>query len=241
MTPLPDRTGAQIQAIRDGAPFAYSRWSDGEWSCLLGRSGHNQAGMPYSAPLRKDLTAVLLSRPDYDLGLSEAVIHPTRPKRLTLAVEVPAWLAEHGLDDLPWVDADGFYRRSLAGTLGPFVAALATRQVVLVGPSYFDDLRLFPVVEHVLVPPRMRHEREIARLTRQTLAALRDWPGSVVAISAGMSANVLIDRVHAAMPEATLIDCGSLWEPYIGRSVRRYHAAVLARERVSPTLQRGAA
>lgn len=225
---MTDRVDAYIQALLDRQPFAFSRWGDGEWCCLLGRPGHNKAGMPYSAPLRADLTAVLVSRPTYDLGLSESVVHPTRPKRLSLRSEVPAWLEAHGLT-LPWVEADGLYRRSLAGTLDPFVAALSSRQVILVGPSYFSGLRLFPVVAHVLVPPRMHHEHEIKRLVRQTLAALRDFPGSVIAISAGMSANVLIDRVYAVRPEATLIDCGSLWEPYLGRIVRRYHKTVLAR------------
>jgi hypothetical protein len=227
---MTDRVDAYIQALHARTPFAFSRWGDGEWACLLGRPGHNKAGMPYSAPLREDLTAVLLSRPAYDLGLSSSVVAPTRAKRLSLRTEVPAWLAAHGLT-LPWVDADGLYRRSLAGTLVSFVAALASRQVILVGPTYFSGLRLFPVVGHIVVPPRMVHEHEIARLTRATLAALHDWPGAVVAISAGMSANVLIDRVHAARRDATLIDCGSLWEPYLGRVVRKYHTAIVARLR----------
>jgi hypothetical protein len=232
--PLLDRTDAQIQAIRDGTPFAFSRWGDGEWSCLLGRQGHNAAGMPYSAATRADLTAVLESHPAYEMGLSESVVHP-RGMHRAMETAVPAWFCAHRVS-IPWVGADGLADRSMAGTLGPFVEALRTREAVLVGPSYFSNLRFFPVVAQVVVPPRMRHEDEIARLVRQTLAALQEWPGSVVAISAGMSANVLIDRVHAVRPEATLIDCGSLWEPYLGRAVRKYHVAVVAREQRRPTV-----
>lgn len=234
---LVDRTDMQIEAIRAGQGLAFSRWGDGEWSCIMGRQGHNKAGMPYSAALRRDLIGVLNSVPTYDIGLAASVILGRNAARRQLAAEVSAWLDSRGAW-LKWVDADGLARRSMAGDLHPFIAALATRQVVLVGPNYLRELGLFPVAARVAVPPRMRHEEEIDRLLRETAAALAARPRAVVAISAGMTANVLIDRLRPVYPAAALVDCGSLWEPYTGRICRRYHVAVVAREQARCTLGR---
>lgn len=231
---LHDPTERQVRAISAGEPVVFSRWGDGEWSCILGRPGHNKAGMPYSAPLREDLTGILRSRPSYPIGLADSVIHGRSSYHRRLAVEVEAWIAAH--PGLPWVDADGLARRSMAGELRPVVAALATRQVIMVGPDYLQELRLFPTVAHIHVPPRMRHEEHVARLVEETASQLARWPTAVVTISAGMTANVLVDRLAPAYPLASLLDCGSLWEPYTGRIVRHYHTAVVAREQRSPTV-----
>jgi hypothetical protein len=50
----------------------------------------------------------------------------------------------------------------------------------------------------------------------------------VVAFSAGMVSNLLIHELSGR--EATLIDFGSVWDPYVGLATRNYHAAILQRE-----------
>jgi len=224
--PRPDRFDAYLQALQTRVPFALSRWGDGEWQCLLGHQGANCDGQPYTLALRRDLIAVLRDRPRYDLGLQGFALQ-------RLGDAIAAWLDREGMD-VSWVDADSLARRSRDGRLAPFVYALAARDVVLVGPAYLRMLALFPVVAHVEVPARAVHEDVLERLVRETAAAIAAWPEAVVAISAGMSANVVVHRLHASSPAATLLDCGSLWEPYVGRVTRTYHRAVMAARAQAP-------
>ena len=231
---LRDPTTQQIQDIQAGRPVVFSRWGDGEWSCILGRPGHNKAGMPYSAPLRRDLTAVLTSPSSYPMGLCDSVIHGRSEYHRIMAEEVAAWIEAHAV--VSWVAGDGIYQLSLEGRLRPFIEALATRTVIMVGPDYLRELRLFPMAGHVRVPARMRHEDHVDRLVDQTGTLLSQWPSAVVTISAGMTANVLVDCLARAFPLASLLDCGSVWEPYTGRSVRNYHPAIIAREQRGATV-----
>ena len=214
-----DRLVARIGA---GRPFAFSRWGDGEWSCILGHGGSNCDGHPYSKLLRLDLTAVLLARPTYHLGMQAFAL-----RRFGPAIE--AWLARRGLGPT-WVDADLFAMASWHDELTPLTDALACRAVILAGPDYLSALSLFKIARHIVIPERNCYVATAATLAA-TDRALRHLPRAVVVISAGMSANILVHRLHAAHPRATLIDVGSLWEPYVGRATRRYHRAVLARLR----------
>ena len=64
----------------------------------------------------------------------------------------------------------------MTATLGPFLQALAGRRIVLVGPAYLEPLRLFPILQHVIVPMRhavCRLAIAPARISRPRLTAQR--------------------------------------------------------------------
>src|SRR5512139_2007262 len=127
-----------VRRIVDHVPFAFSRWGDGEWSAILGRSGATCDGQGYTPQLREDLTAVLVDRPTYDLGLQAFA-------RRRFGGEIEEWLDANGLAPR-WVDADVFAHASAAGELGAFTGALAQRAVVVVGPGHLAGItRLFPI------------------------------------------------------------------------------------------------
>jgi len=206
--------------LREGEPFAVSRWGDGEWACLLGDAGANCDGQRYSKRLRLELAAVLESRPRYYLGLQRLAVQ-------LRGGEIRAWLGRRNLAP-KWVDADVFARASRQGQLGPLLEALAGRRVVLVGPDYLAGLGLFPVAHWIPVPRRGCFEALAPLLEAVRAAIVVDSDRTVVLLSAGPAAKVLVHRVHAALPVVTLMDVGSLWEPYVGRTTRTYHRAVLA-------------
>lgn len=211
-----------VDRLRARQPFALSRWGDGEWTCLLGGRGQTCDGQAYTPQLREDLAAVLEARPSYELGLQGLA-------RRTMSPAIQAWLDARGLAPA-WVDADVFAHASVAGELAPFCAALATRLVVLVGPGYLSRLRLFRVSLHIVVPETNCHD-QVETLVADTRALLEGLCDPVVLMSAGPTANVLVHRLWTEDPRRTLIDVGSLWEPYLGLCTRRYHQAVARRER----------
>lgn len=209
--------------LRLGVPFAFSRWGDGEWAAILGRSGTNCDGHPYSGALNRALSAVLERPPTYLVALQAFAMRQD-------GAAITAWLARRALR-LPWVDADVFAQASLSGTLTPLIEVLRARGIVLVGPDHLEGLRLFPMLGVVRVPSTNSFAA-FARLQRDLLELLPHVPPqAVVAVSAGMTANLLVDAVHQADAGRTVIDFGSLWDPYVGRRSRKYHRAVLQRLR----------
>lgn len=161
------------------------------------------------------------------MGLQELVAR-------TLAREVHDWLAAHDLR-FDWVSGETFHYASIRNELRPFIQAVAERGVILVGPERLSHLdgRVFPVRSHV-VTPELNCHRACDRVIAETRRALDiHGVGPVVSISASMSANVIVHRLHASHPHATVMDMGSVWEPYVGHANRSYHAAVIARERAS--------
>jgi len=217
-------------------PFVFSRWGDGEWSAVLGRSGANTDKQPYTADLQADLIRVLEDKPSYLLGLQPMAVR-------LLGADIAAWLRAR--DFWPaWEDSDVWHKASRSGRIKPIVKALRTRRVLLVGPARLRGLaRSVPFAAFVEIPNRAAHAR-LPEMRANLQAALTDFgPDGVVAVCAGMSANILIHdycgpkRTTIGPPRTTWIDFGAVWEPYIGHANRTYHAQVLARLAMEGTIR----
>ncbi len=217
---LKDQTTLLIaDKLRSSEPWAFSRWGDGEWSAVLGLGTENCDGQAYE-PLRDGLRGILRSRPSYLLGLQ-----PLAMKKF--GTQIAAWLRANHLR-LPWVHADVFHDLSKEGALLPFLEPLKDRKVIVVGPERLRGLmRLLPYVAFVEVPVTNAYAA-LWDITARLSAALVSVVRPVVAFSAGMVSNLLIHELSGR--EATLIDFGSVWDPYVGLATRNYHAAILQRE-----------
>lgn len=227
-----------LTQLREGRPFALARWSDGEWPCVLGRQGANTDQHPYSVELRRDLTDTLAEIRDrgapYLIGLQEMVVrnHP-------LNEQVHDWMVAHKIT-IPWVSGEVFHRASVRGKLRPLFEALAARSVILVGPTRLGAMTTyFPIRQHIEVPLINCHQ-DAARIIHAVQTALDTVAAGpadpVVTFSASMSTKYLIHEISKTHPQATLVDVGALFEPYVGVACRTYHHAVVARLRDQQTL-----
>lgn len=218
MMPAAQTFADVVAKLHAREPFALSRWGDGEWAAVLGKAGATVDGQTYTARLRDDLRAVLMDRPTYWLGMQGFA-------QRRMGGEIAAWLSAHGLTFV-WVDADLFARQSVTGHLQRFIDALRLRNVVFVGPEHLWAVSsLFPVRQYVVIPDHECYD-SIDRVLSATRRAMEGRPAPVVLVSAGPAANVLIHRLWTEDQGATLIDCGSLWEPYAGYRTRTYHRLV---------------
>ncbi|HET9270560.1 MAG TPA: hypothetical protein VFO31_20425, partial [Vicinamibacterales bacterium] len=104
LTIRPRPIGDYIDALTARRSFAVSRWGDGEWSALLGRSGETCDGARYSSALRRALTGILEARPTYDLQLGPMAVR-------RFAADVEGWLQRRGLA-FEWGDAGMWARAS---------------------------------------------------------------------------------------------------------------------------------
>lgn len=206
-----------VGMLQRGENFSLSRWGDGEWRSVLGRiHGANKDGHSYVAELGEELRKVLRQRPPYLLGLSRW--------EQVFGSGVDEWLIKEGLGDLNWIDAGILHKASIKGRLAEVVNALRQRPAwVVVGPEHLaaaQDVLKFDNL--IALPPDCFSARLAIR--DQLLHYAEGLPtNAVVTFSVGMTANLLIhDFFERYGNRITLIDAGSLWDPFAGVLSRTY-------------------
>jgi hypothetical protein len=129
---------AFIERIRSRDAFALSRWGNGEWDSLFGRTeGRNRSGHRYFPKMGVELRNVLLGRPPYMLGMQNLALRLYEGR-------IEAWLAENELAELNWINADVFHKASAKGRIMPLVEALRdTPALIMVGPAHLRKLEDF--------------------------------------------------------------------------------------------------
>lgn len=200
-----------------GEPFAFSRYGDGEWACILGREGQTCDGQPYSPALATDLAQALASAgPNYFAALGPMAAR-------TLGAPINNWLSQRDLS-IDWHSTEVFLQASLDGALYPFVEALRKRTLLYVGPAH---LRRFAVdvlgADAFIEVPGKDAYSHAPVLLHEIDRTVRDVGTDVIGYSAGPTANVLIDKFFLGYPAATTqIDFGSVWDVYAGVKSRSY-------------------
>lgn len=198
-----------LNMIRESIPFSYARFGDGEWNAILQKKpgGRNCDGHEYFPELGQALRRVLEERPDYYLGLQNlAREQNTGNKEFDWLVAL-----NH------WTDNEILHRASIKGRLKEFFAALTGCRVIMVGnpslanvPFRYDWLIEIPVNDCWT-----KYE-----LTKASIGSFIKR-GDVVLYSASMMSEVLIHDFKDA--GITQIDCGSVFDPYVGKQTRTYH------------------
>lgn len=204
-----------LDKLRDGVPFTFSRWGDGEWRSVLGiGTGANCDGHRYFATMGQELGAVLERRPKYLLGMQQLALKIYGGK-------ISTWLTQHKLLGLQWQDADVFHKASIHGQLDQLLTALKRRKLLLVGPAHLKKAKLGHW-RHVDVPPRDAYlVRD--RILKDVSALAENETSLVISLSAGMPAELLLDALYERFGDRhTLVDFGSLWDPLSGVKSRSY-------------------
>jgi len=198
-----------VNALISKEPFSFSRWGDGEWNCIFGVEGWNCDDHIYYKDMGERLLDVLLSEPEYYLG-EHAMAMRLMGDKIRQAIA--------GLS-LNWVNADTLHLKSIDGTIKEYIDIWKTRDVVLVGPQHLKKLDLFPF-RFIEIPSKncwLEYESILEEIKKEI------WHDTVVLFCASMMANVLIDDLHG---HCTLIDAGSLFDPYVGIFSRSHHKYV---------------
>jgi hypothetical protein len=211
---------AFISLIRSRQPFALSRWGNGEWDSVFGRTeGTNRSGHHYFPKMGSDLKDLLLSRPSYMLGMQNLALR-------LYEGQIESWLEEHGLDELDWINADVFHKASAKGRLLPLVEALREAPgLAIVGPAHLRKLENFLGFQEFVEVPLPDCYLSKDRTLKQVKSIAKSLPdGSVISVSAAMPANLMIDSIVKSPTGSRLllIDFGSLWDPYAGVKSRSY-------------------
>jgi len=199
-----------VDMLLSGTPFTQANYGDGEWSCILGRTGYNSQGGAYT--------------PELQAALSETLTQPrftffgTNPGR-AFWEEAWAWCAQNWVV-VPWVHKEMLSAANVRGDLGPFIRALQQRTIILVGPAHLRALDLFDVATFIEVPLPGAADSIHGTAARVIDAILSFHEPREVCVlwSAGMATNVgmWLTRILYTTCKATQIDCGAIWDPYVG-------------------------
>ncbi len=207
------QTMLEMMSINEA--FKFIRFGDGEMRCILKpNSGSNCDNHTYFVNLSEQLIKVL----------------DEQNKKQTCFIGIQNF----GLKQYPnfkdrwpnieWCNADILHHASIQDKLLPIWDVLKDQDCFFVGPGHFKKMGLRKPI--VSIPPTncwLFYER-IRNESRQQLKK-----HNVGYFSCSMMAEVLIHELSKEFPNSTLIDAGSLWEPYCGVRNRSYHSRILDR------------
>jgi len=215
--------------LRQQKPFTFVRYGDGEWANIF-YDQHNKEqncdGNLYYPELGDALKEIVLSEPDYYMGIQWCIFDA--PEFCPVRESVYNLIRNLRID---WVNANELHRASEFGNIQPFFCELFENDLIIVGAKYFEVL---PHVSHIVIPD-VNCWLERDRIIDEIYSALADRTISerghvVILFMAGMAANYLIHEIYGQYGyKHTLIDIGSVLDPYIGRPRRRYQNKIIAR------------
>jgi hypothetical protein len=204
--------------LENGQPFAYLRYGDGEWLSILGQSGRNADHHDF---LPETLGRELRRTFDYAAGLGPANARFYMGLHAIIYQDaIRRYLVEHALAyRIHWVSdnlfALGYFDRSTYRFLEAVKRFSGPKTLVA-------NTSLAPVAQgmgcrHVVIPIQDCY-REIDAFYEQSL-----WSGPGLVIScAGMASECLIRRLHEQNPEGSYVDCGHIFDTFVGNHTRNY-------------------
>ena len=195
-----------IDKIKKGEHFKFMRFGDGEWFTIqqkpivIGRDEHNVI-----PEVKEDLEYILENPIDEYYGLQPLSRRMPQFKDL--------------IPDREWVNSDVFHNASATGKLCPLVEQLRIHKTVFIGN---EDLRAIDkhIPYHDFIEVRKKdcyYDKDMV------VERVNNSDGEIFLYCAS---RMSVPAIYAVEKEGWHIDCGSLFDPYIGKNSRRYHDGI---------------
>jgi hypothetical protein len=198
-----------LEKIRNNEPFSYARYGDGEWNAILQKKpgGRNCDGHEYFPDLGQRLKEILESQPQYYLGLQNLSKEQNEG--------TPEFDRLVALNN--WTDNEIMHRASIKGRMNEFFDALKGAHVIIVGNNSLKNL---PIEHSAFLGLPDKDCWLVYKKLKPALLQLAQF-NSVILYCASMMSEVLIDDMWGG--PYIQIDCGSVFDPYVGKQTRSYH------------------
>lgn len=214
------------EKIRQGEPFSFAGYSDAEWFCILKKELGNTTGL---GQILDEHTGILLGNaylrrrkdPRFMAAVPDCIwtLNPPVFPNRRFANDIELWLSKNKVYPMLFYERDMVLdNRAAQAGLFPLIDALRGKRVAFVGPAPLRALDFLPIVNFVEIStPNFHMERRFKDVARQVAAVEFD----VCLLSAGVSAAILIDLLHDQFPDRILMDCGSIWDLFVGIGLQR--------------------
>lgn len=206
MSPFKDEYTKICKNLKEGKMFSFARYGDGEFNAVFGKKGQNCDGHQYFPDMGAKLKEILETRPKYMMGIQPLALTIMEQDKLD-------WLM--GLK-INWVDSDVLHNANIEGTLDKFLYALKGKKILMVAPDHLGAYKDLKFV-HLRIP-----EKDCWLNYTKIVMAIEERIDKfdVILYCASMMTECLINRFAGRI---TQIDCGSIFDPYVGKMSRSYH------------------
>lgn len=211
-----------VGLLAKGERFSLAGFSDAEWYCILGKRLGTQTGLGQTIEA------------SHGVRLAETIKKRSTDPSFKFAIPSCLWeLPEFENRDIDkWLVSNNIkltcYERDmltddLAARAGlyPFLLQLWKMDVVIIGNQYLRGL------DDVVINYRKFIEIASPNLhlrpggIKEAVAEAENYGKSVntplvYLVSAGVSAASIIDRLHDRLSDCWFIDCGSIWDAFVG-------------------------
>lgn len=206
-----------IDKIKNREHFSFTRWGDGEWFCATGQQGANCDKHIYYPAMAMGLNQAL----KYDKGYYKAIWDKNHGQiKRNLDIIMPH--LERVNPNIEWVNANIWENLAINGEMGKLVEALESVPFVIVSNPNKHNLP----VKHVgyVEIPSVNCFLEKERIKNDMIAMTEKFNNVVFGLSASMATNVIVDELYTIIGDrCSMIDFGSIWEPFVGNNNRSYH------------------
>lgn len=215
-----------VEKLIEREYFSFTRYGDGEWNAMLGCDRpHNCDGHEYFPDLGKRLIKCLQSDPKYYLGIQSLAMRQRGD-------EITQWVNNYCSQKIDtWSNADILHHASIKGKLPQFFSVInaASDDIILTAPEYLIPIRnKISYGTFITVPEKncwLHYDRLISDIAYGIKTACKQSKYVVVLLVASMPANVLVHDLYSVFGDrATILDIGSVLDPFVGKNTRTYHS-----------------
>lgn len=210
-----------IDRLKNNRYFSLAGYSDAEWYSILGKRLGTTTGLGQMLDGgHGDKLADVLRRRQHDLRFLFSIPSCLWDLPLLCHYEINNFLLKEG------IEIEAFERDIILDDLArdaglfPFIQQLQKMNVVVVGNKHLRGLDFLNYKYFVEISSPNLHLDESELKTAINDAV--NYPGTlkgnscVFLVSAGVSAAIIVDKLHGAIPNSFFIDCGSIWDAFVG-------------------------
>jgi len=205
-----------VAMLKSGRHFSQANYGDGEWSCMLGKSGGNSNGSAYTPEIRKALLQTIKEPQDYFYGTNAGVRLQKEVDDLVRNIPNAA--------KIKWVWKETFAEANTRSKLFDFIHIIRDRNVMVVGASHLINLSrvgLFSPLKFIEIPISNAFNK-YKEIKHNIIRCISSGDIDIILFSAGMTTNVLIYDLYSAYKDKiTMIDMGAVFDPYVGVMSRK--------------------
>lgn len=207
-----------VTRLNNGEPFSFSRFGDGEWCSVIGKTGENCDGHAFFPEMGERLRKALINSSGYIYSIQNFALK-------NMAKQIYRFLKKNNVT-INWCNSDVFHYANITGELNPLIKAMRSKKVVMVGPAYLKDTSsmLFKFTEFIEIPQKNCFSA-IDTIESTMMKIGKGKKGIIYALSASMAANCIVDDCYKTLGvDNWLIDFGSLWDIYAGIKSRSVYS-----------------
>ena len=206
-----------VDKLKNNEYFSLGCYCDGEWIGIFHErvGGENSEGTKYTQELCDALAGSLNFKSDNFFFSSAEVLKNVAWTGIGEA-RIDRYLEEHGLN-IEFYEKDMWDKAMKECAMQTFITQLRKMNVCIVSNRHLMRLHFLNYDYFIEIGYPNCYD-EIDRVVDQ---CLRYGKSGVYLISAGLPAALIAQKLHNQIPNSWFIDCGSIWDSFVGIGAQR--------------------